>query len=36
MRSILHSLDQAFTEALDLPNVPSPSLSPYTSPIIDV
>ncbi|XP_030286832.1 uncharacterized protein LOC115589810 [Sparus aurata] len=36
MRSILHSLDQVFTEALDLPKVPSPSPSPYTSRVFDV
>lgn len=36
LRSILHSLDQVFTDALDLPNVRSSLPSPYTSPFIDV
>lgn len=36
MRSILHSLDQVFTEALDLPSVPSSSPSPYMSPVTDI
>lgn len=36
MRSILHSLDQVFTEALDLTLVLSPSPCPYTNPVIDI